>query len=202
MLVVGLTGGIGVGKTTVAGLLAGHGAVVVDCDLLGRTVVEPGGLAHDAVVARFGPRVVRDDGSVDRPALARQVFGHPDALADLNAITHPAIDVGIARAIAVAPVDAVVVLDMAVLVETRLGRGQYELVVVVEAPLATRLTRLAARGLGRDEALARIAAQASDADRRAVGDLFVDNGGDEAALAERVATLWAELRRRAAGSER
>ena len=200
VLVVGLTGGIGVGKTTVARLLAGHGAVVVDCDALGRAVVEPGGLAHDAVVRRFGPGVVRADGTIDRPALARIVFGDPGTLADLNGITHPAIDVEIGRAIAVAPAGSVVVLDMAVLVETRLGKGQYDLVVVVEAPLAVRLDRLAGRGMAADEARARFAAQATDADRRAVGDLFVDNGGDEDALARTVARLWTELRRRADGA--
>ena len=193
-LVVGLTGGIGAGKTTVARLLAGHGAVVVDCDGLGRTVVEPGGLAYAGVVARFGPGIAHADATLDRAALAAVVFADPAALADLNAITHPAIDVEIGRAVAAAPARAVVVLDMAVLVETALGRGRYELVVVVEAPLAVRLARLAARGLPRADALARIATQATDAQRRAVGHRFVDNGGDERSLAITVAALWADLR--------
>ena len=195
-LVVGLTGGIGVGKTTVALLLASHGAVVVDCDALGRVVVEPGGLAYEGVVARFGTGVVGADGAIDRPALGRIVFADPDALADLNAITHPAIDIEIGRAIAAAPVAAIVVLDMAVLAESRLGRGQYDIVVVVEAPLAVRLTRLAGRGVAADDARRRIAAQASDAARRAIGDLFVDNGRDQRALARAVDALWAELVRR------
>jgi dephospho-CoA kinase len=193
-LVVGLTGGIGVGKTTVAKALARRGAVVVDCDGLGRTVVEPDGLAYAGVVARFGPGVVRADGALDRPALAAIVFDDPAALADLNGITHPAIDVEIARAIAAAPAGSVVVLDMAVLVETRLGRGQYEVVVVVEAPLDVRLERLAGRGMTADDARARIASQATDAERRAVGDLFVANGGDVAALERAVDHLWVALR--------
>lgn len=194
MLVVGLTGGIGVGKTTVARALQRRGAVVVDCDGLGRLVVEPGGLAYDGVVARFGPGVVRDDGAIDRPALAAIVFNDPAALADLNAITHPAIDTEIARAIAAAPEGAVVVLDMAVLVETSLGKGQYDVVVVVEAPLEVRLVRLAGRGMAPDDARARIATQATDAQRRAVADLLVDNGGDEAELERNVDHLWVALR--------
>ena len=195
-LVVGLTGGIGVGKTTVARLLESHGAVVVDVDGLGRAVVEPEGLAYAGVVERFGTGIVLPDRTVDRAALARVVFADPAALADLNAITHPAIDVELARAIAAAPAGSIVVLDMAVLVGTQLGRGQYDLVVVVEAPLDVRLARLATRGVERDEALRRIASQASDADRRAVGDLFVPNGADERTLAAAVDALWAELVRR------
>ena len=195
-LVVGLTGGIGVGKTTVARLLEGHGAIVVDVDSLGRVVVEPGGLAHGGVVERFGAGIVSPDRTIDRAALARVVFADAAALADLNAITHPAIDVELARAIAAAPTDSIVVLDMAVLVGTQLGRGQYDLVVVVEAPLEVRLERLATRGVARDEALRRIASQASDADRRAVGDLFVANDDDERTLAVAVDALWIELVRR------
>ncbi len=191
---MGLTGGIGVGKTTVAKALARRGAVVVDCDGLGRKVVEPDGLAYAGVVGRFGPGVVRPDGALDRPALAAIVFDDPAALADLNGITHPAIDVEIARAIAAAPTGSVVVLDMAVLVETRLGRGQYTVVVVVEAPVDVRLERLAGRGMNADDARARMASQATDAERRAVGDLFVDNGGDEAALERAVDHLWVALR--------
>lgn len=194
MLVVGLTGGIGVGKTTVATALARRGAVVVDCDGLGRKVVEPEGLAYAGVVERFGAGVVGAGGALDRPALAAIVFKDPAALADLNNITHPAIDIEIARAIRAAPAEAVVVLDMAVLVETRLGKGQYEVVVVVEAPLDVRLERLAGRGMAADDARARIATQATDAERRAVGDLFVDNGGDEAALQRAVDHLWVALR--------
>lgn len=194
MLVVGLTGGIGVGKTTVARALARRGAVVVDCDGLGRKVVEPGGLAYDGVVRRFGPGVVKADGTLDRAALAAIVFNDPAALADLNAVTHPAIDVEIAQAIAAAPAGSVVVLDMAVLVETNLGRGQYEVVVVVEAPLDVRIERLAGRGMAADDARARIASQVSDAERRAVGDLFVDNGDDETELERAVDHLWVALR--------
>jgi len=198
MLVVGLTGGIGVGKTTVARLLAGHGAIVVDCDGLGRRVVEPGGRAHEAVLAHFGDHLRTADGTIDRPGLAAIVFNSPAALAQLNAITHPAIDAEIAAAIKAAPADAIVVLDMAVLVESNLGEGQYDVVLVVEAPVDVRLDRLEGRGLPRDQARARMASQATDEQRRAKGDLFVTNGGTEAELAVAVDALWGELLQRAA----
>jgi dephospho-CoA kinase len=193
MVVVGLTGGIGTGKTTVAGLLGARGAEVVDCDGLGRLVVEPGGRAHAAVVDRFGPAVVRPDGTLDRPALARIVFNDPAALAELNGLTHPAIDAEIAERIAGAS-SPVVVLDMAVLVETTLGAGQYDVVLVVEAPLALRLARLAERGVERADAEARIASQASDEQRRAVADHVLCNDGDLAHLERQVDALWPRLR--------
>ena len=188
--VIGLTGGIGVGKSTVAAELARLGATVVDCDDLGRRVVEPGGRAYEPLVERFGQEVLQPDGTVDRAELATRVFGNPDALADLNGITHPAIDVEIAEAVAGART-ATVVLDMAVLVESDLGRGQYDEVVVVEAPLALRLARLAGdRGMSEDQAKARIASQVDDAARRAVADHIIVNDGSRQALKEAVARYW------------
>lgn len=192
-LVVGLTGGIGTGKSTVAKMLGDHGAVVVDCDALGRLVIEPGQRAYRAVIARFGRDIVKDDGHIDRPSLARLVFGKPDELAALNAISHPAINAEIADRIAAAPAGRTVVLDMAVLVETSLGKGQYHVVVVVEAPLDVRLHRLEGRGMNADDARARMSSQASDADRRAVADFIVDNGGDLNHLRAQVDRLWEQL---------
>jgi dephospho-CoA kinase len=194
MKVVGLCGGIGAGKSTVAQLLAERGAVVVDVDALGRCV-----LAHDevrhAVVAEFGDGVLDADGGIDRAALAREVFSCEGRLTDLEAISHPAIDREIARhleALASDPPD-LVVLDMAVLVESDLGklsegRGYTE-VVVVEAHAEVRLERLVAKGMAADDARARMAAQATDAERRAVADHVLVNDGDEADLAERVDEL-------------
>ncbi len=200
--VIGLTGGIGAGKTTAAIVLAACGAVVVDCDGLGRAVVEPGGLAHDAVVERFGPTVVAANGLIDRAALAAIVFADPEALADLNAITHPAIDTEIAAAVAAAQAadpDAVVVLDMAVLVETELGRDSYEEVLVIEAPRAQRLDRLTTqRAMSAADAEARMTAQATDAERRAVADHVLVNDGDAALLEQRVRAWWAETARNSA----
>ncbi len=190
-LVIGLTGGTGVGKSTVAGVLAELGAVIVDCDQLGRDVAEPGGRAHDAIIDRFGPGIRRPDGSLDRPALGAIVFNDADALADLNALTHPAIDAEIDAAIDAAGPDAVVVLDMAVLVESNLGAGRYQEVLVIEAPLADRLDRLAnQRGMAPDDARARIASQATDEQRRAVADAVIVNDATPVELRQRVTTWW------------
>ena len=193
--VVGLTGGIGTGKSTVAHMLADLGAFVVDCDGLGRQVIEPHGRAYARVIERFGREIVRDDGHIDRGALAAIVFRDETALAALNSISHPAIDAEIADRIAAAPADSIVVLDMAVLVETDLGAGQYDIVVVVEAPLEVRLERLAQRGMADDDARARIASQATDAQRRAVAEFVIDNAGDIDSLRREVAALWPTLRR-------
>ena len=193
--VVGLTGGIGSGKSTVAAMLGARGAVVVDCDAIGRQVIEPEGRAYARVIERFGREIVRDDGHIDRAALAAIVFRDEVSLAELNAISHPAIDAEIAERIAAAPADAIVVLDMAVLVETKLGAGQYDKVVVVETPLEVRLARLATRGMSEHDARARIASQASDEQRRAVADHIVDNGGDLESLRREVAALWEALTR-------
>lgn len=191
--VIGLTGGIGAGKSTAAGILAELGAVVVDCDQLGREVVAAdGGAAYAPIVERFGPAVVGADGELDRPALGRIVFGDAEALADLNAITHPAIDDEIAAAISAADPDDRIVLDMAVLVESDLGTGLYDRVVVIEAPIEQRLERLAeTRGMARADAMARVHSQATDAERRAVADDVIVNDGDVDALRVSLASWWA-----------
>ncbi len=193
--VVGLTGGIGTGKTTAADILAELGAVVVDCDQLGRDVVAAdGGSAFPAIVERFGADIVGPDGELDRAALGRIVFGDPAALADLNAITHPAIDAEIARAIEAAEPDRRVVLDMAVLVESSLGAGLYHRVLVIESPLEHRLERLATqRQMSRDDAMARIGSQASDDDRRRAADDVIVNDGDREALRAKVVAWWTDL---------
>lgn len=203
MLVVGLTGGIGVGKSTVAGLLGERGAAVVDVDGLGREIIAPGGRAVDAVVDRFGPQVRAADGGVDRAALAGIVFGSEEELAALNAISHPAINELLDERVdaLIAEHDErelVVIFDMAVLVESTLGqdtRHPYEVVVTVEAPMDIRLDRLELRGTPRDDARARIESQATDEQRRAVSQFVVANGGDLESLEAAVDELWTELRR-------
>lgn len=197
MFVIGLTGGIGSGKTTVAAMLAAHGAHVIDCDALGRLVAEPGGRAYDAMVDRFGVGVVAADSRIDRPALAAIVFNDPVALADLNAITHPAIDAEIIDRLARLPTNAIAVLDMAVLTESKLGFGIYQFVVVVEADLELRLARLIGRGLTEADARARIGSQATDEQRRAIADVVVSNRGDLTLLGRDVDALWPTLVRRA-----
>ncbi len=197
MFVVGLTGGIGSGKTTVASMLAERGARVIDCDALGRLVAEPDGRAYPAIIERFGPGVVAADGRIDRPALASIVFSDPAALADLNAITHPAIDEEIVDRLRALPADSIAVLDMAVLTESSLGAGIYEYVVVVEADPVGRVERLIARGLTEADARARMASQATDEQRRAIADAIVPNTGDLEELQRAVDVVWNTIRRAA-----
>ena len=197
VLIVGLTGGIGSGKSTVAGLLAAKGATVIDVDGLGRAVIAPGGRAVPAVIDAFGPSVAGPDGHVDRAALARVVFGDADALARLTAISHPAINAELAERLDELPHDSIVVLDMAILVESSLGRGEprhsYSHVVVVEAPEEVRVRRAVERGMAEDDVRARLAVQATDEQRRVVADAIVVNDADLAALASRVDLLWEEM---------
>lgn len=191
MLRIGLTGGIGSGKSTVSALLAERGAVVIDADRIAREVVEPGTPGLAAVVKAFGEDVLADDGSLDRPALAAVVFADPAARARLDGIVHPLVRDRAVQLGAGAPSDAVLVNDVPLLVETGQA-GSYDLVVVVEAELATRLVRLVDRGLPEADARARIAAQATDEQRRAVADVVLDNSGTREQLAEQVARLWEE----------
>ncbi|HEX8094587.1 MAG TPA: dephospho-CoA kinase [Jatrophihabitans sp.] len=194
VLRIGLTGGIGSGKSTVAARLAELGAVVIDSDRLAREVVEVGSPGLARVVERFGADVLGPDGSLDRPRLGRLVFSDPAALADLNAIVHPlvrarseALSSQAAAAGAVA-----VVHDVPLLVENKLAAG-YDTVIVVEAPLELRLQRLAGRGLDEETARARIAAQATDEQRRAVADIVLDNSGSVAELGAQVDAAWSGL---------
>ena len=199
MKVVGLTGGIGVGKSTVAAMLEKLGAEVIDVDGLGRQVIAAQGSAVDAIVARFGDHVRADDGSIDRPALAKIVFGDADALAALNAISHPAINELLDQhlcEIAHDRHDACVVLDMAVLAESELGQGithPYEWVIVVEAPPDIRMKRLIERGHTPADAQARMASQAGDEQRRKIADFLITNDADLSVLRDRVQKVWQQL---------
>lgn len=198
MLIVGLTGGIGSGKSSLGDALARRGAVVIDVDGLGRQVIGHGGSAVEAVVDRFGETVRSGSGEIDRAALADIVFGDPEALADLTAISHPAINELIDQRIDELPSDSIVVLDMAVLVESSLGydnRHRYEVVIVVEAPLDLRLVRLAERGMDAEDARARMDSQASDEERRAVAHYVVNNAGTLEDLNHVAGDIWAELQR-------
>lgn len=190
MLRIGLTGGIGSGKSTVAARLAALGATVVDADHVAREVVAPGTPALAAIATRFGDRLVGADGRLDRPALGRLVFGDPDALRDLEAITHPAIWARTAALVAAAPEDGILVHDMPLIVEKRMV-GEYHLVLVVGASETTRLHRLVElRGMPPADARARIGAQASDAQRRTAADVWLENEADQQALVEAVDELW------------
>ena len=195
MLVVGLTGGIGSGKSTVAELLAERGAAIVDADRVARQVVEPGTPAHAALVERFGAGIVDADGRIDRPALAAAAFGDPAALADLNAITHPAIGIEMVRQRDEhAATDRVVVLDIPLLTEAHRELLSLAAVIVVDTPVETALQRLVElRGMDRADAEARMAAQVDRATRLSVADLVVDNSGDRPHLVGEVDRVWAAI---------
>jgi dephospho-CoA kinase len=189
---VGLTGGLGSGKSTVAALLGEHGAVIIDADVVAREVVRAGTPGFAAVVARFGPGVVGPDGELDRAALARIVFADGAALDELNAIVHPLVGSRSAELAATVPPGAVVVHDIPLLAENGLA-DRFDTVVVVEADREIRLARLAERGLTRAEAEARMAAQATDEQRRAIADEIVRNDGDLDSLARQIDRLWDRL---------
>jgi dephospho-CoA kinase len=191
VLRIGLTGGIGSGKSTVSALLAARGAVVIDADRIAREVVEPGTPGLAAVVDAFGGQILAADGSLDRAALAAVVFTDPEARRRLDGIVHPLVRARATELAAAAPPDAVVVHDVPLLVETGQA-GSYDVVLVVEADPATRVARLVQRGLAEDDARARIAAQASDEQRRAVADVVLDNNGSPDELAAQVDRFWQE----------
>ena len=194
MFRIGLTGGIGSGKSTVSARLAAHGATVIDYDLLAREAVELGTPALAAIAERFGDDVIAADGTLDRTALGGVVFGDDAARGDLEAITHPAIwDLAIAREAAV-PDDAVVVHDHPLLVEV--GMAAFcDLVVVVDVPEDVQVERLVTmRGMTEADARARITAQSSREERAAVADVVLDNTGSIEDLEARVDELWTSIR--------
>lgn len=189
-----LTGGIASGKSLVANRLVELGATLVDADVLAREVVAPGTPGLARVAQTFGPGVISADGSLDRAALAAIVFSDPERRAELNAITHPLIAERSAAIIAAADPDAVVVRDIPLLAEIGGDTSPYDLVVVVHADVETRIRRMIEqRGMTREEAERRIAAQASDADRLALADVVIENDGDIADTLRQVNELWASL---------
>ena len=193
MTTVGLTGGIGSGKSTVSRQLADRGAVVIDYDLLAREAVEPGTPGLAAIVERFGPEVLAADGALDRPALGAVVFADESARRDLEAITHPAIRDLAAQRVADAPADAVVVHDHPLLVEMGMA-ALCDVVVVVDVPAEVQVERLVRdRGMSESDARARLAAQSSREDRLAAADVVLDNTGSLEDLRAAVDVLWTRL---------
>ena len=191
---IALTGGIGSGKSTVSRLLAEKGAIIVDADAIAREIVEPGEPALEEIRVAFGPEVIDADGLLRRSKLAEIVFDDPDALARLNAITHPRIAARSAELLEAAPADAVVVYDMPLLVEQGpQALSGWDAIVVVDAPDEVRLSRLIARGVDRDDAQRRMAAQVSRDVRLAAADHVIDNSGDLMSLERSVNALWTSL---------
>jgi dephospho-CoA kinase len=201
VLRVGLTGGIGSGKSEVSRRLAALGAVIIDADVAARRVVDPGTQGLARIAETFGPGVLRPDGALDRERLGAIVFSDPAQLAKLNAITHPLItewmQAAERAAVEAAEGDLIVVYDAALLAES--GRwAAYDLVVVVDVPPEMQVDRLVSqRGMAPDQARARLAAQASQEQRLALADLVIDNSGSLEDLDRRVAEVWADLKRRA-----
>ena len=199
MLAVGLTGGIGSGKSTVADLLVERGAVLIDADRIAREVVVPGGPAYQALVDRFGTGILGPGGPIDRKALATLAFADADSLAALNAITHPAIaSVMAERRAAEEGGDHVVVLDVPLLKPAHRDILSLDIVVVVDCPVEIAVERLVGqRGFSREDAEARITAQVSREERRAGADFVIDNSSDRAHLGAEVDRVWAALQARA-----
>jgi dephospho-CoA kinase len=192
MLAVGLTGGIGSGKSAVADLLVARGAVLIDADQVAREVVAPGGPAYQPLVDRFGPGIVAPDGTIDRPALAAVAFADEATRLELNAITHPAIGLAmIAARDALADTDDIVVLAIPLLTAVHRETVKLHKVVVVDCPTDVALERLVnQRGFDRADAEARIRSQISREERVKEADYVLDNSGDRAALEAEVSTLW------------
>ncbi|TXS14270.1 dephospho-CoA kinase [Streptomyces sp. adm13(2018)] len=197
MLKVGLTGGIGAGKSEVSRLLVSYGAVLIDADRIAREVVEPGTPGLAAVVEAFGDDILTAEGTLDRPRLGSLVFADADRLATLNAIVHPLVGARSAELEGRAAEGDVVVHDVPLLTENGLA-PLYDLVIVVDASPETQLDRLVRlRGMVESEARARMSAQATRAERLAVADLVIDNDGPLDALEPQVRKVWDELERRA-----
>jgi dephospho-CoA kinase len=191
MVLIGLTGGIGAGKSTVSNALRERGAIVIDADAITRELQQPGEPVFEAMVERFGTGIVQPDGTLDRQAVADLVFPDPAALADLNAIVHPAVGAAIVQRMAEARgTDDVVILDVPLLVES--GRDDMMGTIVVDCDPDVAVARLVEhRGFKKEDALARIARQASREDRLAAADFVISNSGSLADLEPQIDRAWA-----------
>lgn len=201
---IGLTGGIGSGKTEVAAVFRDLGARVLEADTMARELVAPGTPALERIEEEFGSAVLDADGALDRGELAAIVFGDPERLARLNAIVHPPLTEAVLSQIEALErddADGVVVVDAALLLDWDISDA-FDLIVVVRAPLEERLSRLVAGGLSRDDAEARAAAQRPEDDLAEAADVVVDNDGTLADLRERITELWANLPGRLGGRRR
>jgi dephospho-CoA kinase len=194
VLRVGLTGGIGSGKSEVSRLLVAHGAFLVDADAIAREVVEPGTPGLASVIAEFGEQVLRPDGTLDRDRLGEIVFADGDRRAALNAIVHPLVGARMQEVQEAAPPDAIIVYDVPLLTENNLAEF-YDLVVVVDTSEQEQLRRLVSlRGMTEESARARMGAQATREQRRAIADLVIDNSGTLDELTAQVDDVWKRIR--------
>ena len=189
---VGLTGGIGSGKSTVAAMFESLGAHIIYADELAREAIAPGTSGFDAVVARFGSELVQEDGRIDRKLLAALVFGQPENMADLEAIIHPRVAAALSALREAIDPNKVVIYEIPLLVELDMA-NRFDKVVVVLAPAVDRIVRLKARGLDDEDILERMGQQASDEERRTVADFIIDNAGNREFLEKQVEQVWAQL---------
>ena len=205
MYLIGLTGGIAAGKSTIARRLVEHGAVHIDADQLARRVVDKGTQGLARVREEFGDGVIAADGALDRPKLGEKVFGDPAALQRLNAIVHPLVRALSAQVIAKAAAedpDAVIVYDVPLLVEAQVDHP-FDLVVVANATKRTRVERLVEiRGMDDQHAEARVEAQAGDTERLRIADVIIDTDGSMARTVSETDALWARIRREQASTKR
>ena len=195
---VALTGGIGVGKSTVASIFSNKGAGIVNVDEVGHSILKSETEAYQEIVEMFGEGILCDEGEIDRSSLGKIVFGSPNKLAQLEAITHPNINKELSRILKEESA-SVVILDMAILVEKPLailsGKPLYRKVIVVESDIEIRMSRLLERGLDKEEIISRVSSQANDRERRNVADLIIENNNSLADLKIKTETAWEEIQR-------
>ncbi len=189
---LGLSGGIGSGKSTVAKIFADLGAVVIDADAISREVLEPGQIGYENTILTFGESVLSESGSIDRKKLAELVFQNPAHLAKLEAIIHPAVIARVAQIRESLPASAIVVYDTPLLVEKNL-KSQFDKVIIVLADEQIRKDRLVSRGLELPDIDARISNQATDSQRSDVADYIINNDGTLAQLQDNVTKVWKQL---------
>jgi dephospho-CoA kinase len=189
---VGLTGGIGSGKSTVAAMFEELGARIIYADELAREAIAPGTSGFEAVVARFGSEIVQDDGRIDRKLLAAMVFGQPENMADLEAIIHPRVAAALSALRKAIDPSKVVIYEIPLLAELDMA-DRFDKVIVVLAPAVDRIIRLKARGLDDDDILERMGQQASDEERRSVANFVIDNAGNREFLEKQVEMVWLAL---------
>jgi dephospho-CoA kinase len=189
---LGLSGGIGSGKSTVAKILTDLGAVVIDADVIAREVLEPGQIGYENTILTFGESVLSESGSIDRKKLAELVFQNPEQLAKLEAIIHPAVIDRVAQIRESLPDTSIVVYDTPLMFEKQL-QGQFDKVLIVSADIELRRSRLLERGLELNDINARMANQATDEQRESIADFVIENNGSLAQLQEQVAKVWQQI---------
>lgn len=189
---VGLTGGIGCGKSTVARMMADHGAYIIDADVIARSMFEPGTKTRDYLDRTYGSAMLDSTGAVNRKFIANQIFSNEQKREELESVIHPELSEEVSRLRAIHEPGQVVVYDSPLLVEKGLGR-ECDVIVVVTAPLEDRIERLLSRGLEREDVARRIEVQATDAQRIAVADYVIANDSTETALATKVHDVWQKI---------